>query len=148
MTLQASPLSGASYANSVYSNNGDLYFVNSGGTGVQITSGGALNSTPTTFTAYTVEEVATNITIGVSDAFVFLNVDTTASRAITLPLSAAVATGRTYIIKDKSGSSRQFNITLNAAGSDTIDGSASVTLDSDYGVWVVTADGGTAWSLN
>lgn len=147
-TSQSVALSGATHANSVYVNNNDLYFVNGSGLGVQITSGGAIIATPSAAQTFDVEDVTTNLVIGSGDAFVYLTVDTTASRLITLPLAAGVSEGRIYIIKDKSGSARANNITIQASGADTIDGASTAVLNSDYGTWMIIGDGSTKYYLS
>ena len=67
---------------------------------------------------------------------------------VTLPLGSAVPVGRQYIIKDEGGQSGTFGrrITLTAAGSDTIDGSATRTITSNYGALTVLWTG-TRWSV-
>jgi hypothetical protein len=67
---------------------------------------------------------------------------------VTLPLGSAVPVGRQYVIKDEGGQSGTFGrrITLTAAGSDTIDGSATRTITSNYGALTVLWTG-TRWSV-
>ena len=67
---------------------------------------------------------------------------------VTLPLGSAVPVGRQYVIKDEGGQSGTFGrrITLTAAGSDTIDGSATRTITSNYGSLTVLWTG-TRWSV-
>jgi hypothetical protein len=67
---------------------------------------------------------------------------------VTLPLGSSVTVGRQYIIKDEGGQSSTFSrrITLTAAGSDTIDGSATRTITSNYGALTVLWTG-TRWSV-
>ena len=48
-TSQGATLTGASNINSVYAVSGNLYFTNGSGTAVQVTDGGALVATPSTF---------------------------------------------------------------------------------------------------
>jgi hypothetical protein len=147
-TSQVVALSGATHANSVYVNNDNLYFVNGSGLGVQITSGGAIIATPSAAQTFDVQDVTSNLVIGSGDAFVYLTVDTSAARTITLPLAAAVSEGRIYIIKDKTGSARAFPITILASGADTIDATSSITLNSDLGTWMIIGDGSTKYYLS
>jgi hypothetical protein len=145
--LQNSTLTGASNANSVYVVSGNLYYTNGSGIAVQVTSGGSVVSTPANTVSLEYISVNTNLAINPSDTFVTLGVDTTASRTITLPLASAVVTGRIYIIKDATGDSNANPITLDADGSDQIDGAASQNLSSDYGAWMVQTDGVSNWSF-
>ena len=142
---QPASLTGSSNANALYSVLGDLYYTTGSGTAIQITSGGALATSPGSASSFETTAVASNLTIGSSDTYVYLIVDTTVSRTITLPLAANVSDGRIYIIKDSSGSSETYNITINTQGSDTIDGSSSQTLDSNYGTWMIVGDGTSSW---
>jgi len=140
-----STLTGASNASSVYVSSGDLYFTNSGGVAIQITSGGALASTPGNAQLFETTSVAGDIAISASDTFVYLIVDTTSPRAITLPLANSVSTGRIYIIKDASGQSYTNNITVNVSGSDTIDNESSLIIASDNSSTMIVGDGSSAW---
>jgi hypothetical protein len=110
-------LSGASNASSVYSKAGDLYWTNSSGTAVQVTSGGSVVTSAGALQTVEIQGVAGNVTITPSDTFVFLTVNTSAARQITLPLAAGVAAGRIYIIKDITGSANTNNITIATKGS-------------------------------
>lgn len=144
-TSQVSTLTGASNINSVYSVSGDLYFTNGSGTAVQVTTGGSLVAAPATFQTLGYTSINTNLTIGASDTFVFIEVDTSASRTITLPLASSVTQGRVYAIKDSDGTSNSFPMTIDTQGSDTIDGASSIARDSNYSAtWVIT-DGVSSW---
>lgn len=145
---QSATQTGSTNANSIYSVNGDLYFTNSNGVAVQITSGGSIIASPANIQSFTRQAVSSDIVIAPSDLFVFLTVDTTSPRSITLPLASGVADGRIYIIKDISGQSLDNPITLNAAGSDLIDGAASVTLNSNFSSWMVIGDGASNWYIS
>lgn len=140
--------SGSTFANGVSVYDGDLYFTNTSGTAVQITDGGSLVSSPGNAQIFETQSVGASLTISPSDTFVYLVVDTTADRTITLPLANAVSAGRIYIIKDSSGQSLDNNITLAAAGSDTIDGETSQTLNSNYGSWTIVGDGSSNWYIS
>lgn len=140
-------LSGATNANSTYVANGDLYYTNSSGTAVQITSGGSVVTSAGALQTVERQAVSSNITIAPSSTFVFLSVDTTAERTITLPLANSVAAGRIYIVKDVSGNANTNNITVAVQGSDTIDGESSFVYDSDLGsVWLI-GDGVSSWQV-
>lgn len=145
---QVSTLSGSTYSNSIYSVNGNLYFTSGSGTAIQITDGGSIVSTPSSASIFETTSVATNLTIGNSDTFVYLIVDTSVARTITLPLASGVSAGRIYYIKDSSGLSETYNITVNTQGSDTLDGAASQTLSSNYGTWTIIGDGSASWYIS
>lgn len=140
-----STLTGASNAGSVYMSSGDLYFTNSGGVAIQLTSGGAIASAPGNAQIFETQSISGNLVIGPSDTFVYIIVDTTAPRSITLPLANAVSAGRIYMIKDANGQSSTNNITVNISGSDTIDGSSSLTIDSNFESCMIVGDGVSAW---
>ena len=57
----------------------------------------------------------------------------TAPRAIALPAASSVA-GQVFIIKDATGNAATHNLTINRAGSDTIDGATSLVISANYGV--------------
>ncbi len=137
----AATLTGATNARAVYSVLGDLYYTNTTGTAIQITTGGALATSPGSAQSFETKQVSTNLVISNSDTFVFLIVDTTASRNITLPLANSVSDGRIYIIKDKDGLANTNNITLTAAGSDLIDGAATQVFNTNFGSFQVVGDG-------
>lgn len=145
---QTSALSGSSYTNSVYSLNGNLYWVNGAGTGVQLTSGGSIVSSPASASTFEVTSVAADTVIGPSDTFVYLAVDTSATRQITLPLASGVSTGRIYVVKDISGTAEANNITVVTQGSDTLDGESSQVLNSNYGSWLILGNGTDEWYIS
>ena len=75
---------------------------------------------------------------------VIVGVDTSGG-AVTITLaSATVTAGRIVIIKDVGGSAGTNNITIATEGSETIDGAASSTISSNYGVVRLFSDG-TNW---
>lgn len=142
---QVAPLSGAANANSVSVSSGNLYYTNSSGTAVQITDSGSIVAAPATFETLNYTSINSNLTINSSDTFVFIAVDTGASRTINLPLASSVSQGRVYAIKDSTGTANANPITIATQGSDTLDGAASLDFDSNYGaVWVIT-DGASSW---
>lgn len=140
--------SGSTFAASTSVYNGDLYYTNTSGVAIQLTSGGAIVPSSGNAQVFEPQSVSTDLIIGFGDSFVYLIVDTTATRSITLPSAGSVDPGRIYIVKDASGQANTNNITLNADGSDTIDGSSSQTLDSNYGSWMVVTDGSSQWFIS
>lgn len=144
---QSVALSGASNANSVHSVNGDLYWTNGSGTAVQLTSGSAPVTTPGAVQALEFDAINTSLSINAGDAYVFIALDTSASRTITLPLASAVAEGRFYIIKDATGGANANPFTIAASGSDLIDGASSQQYDSNYGAISVISNGVDKWMV-
>jgi hypothetical protein len=89
-----------------------------------------------TATAISYTALTTDIFVGVTD--------TSAARTITLPLAA---NGLILIIKDESGGAATNNITIQPDASlpDVIDGAASKTINTNYGVIRMYAVSGTGW---
>lgn len=140
-------LGGSLYASSAYVFNNDLWFTNGAGVPVQITAGGSVITTPAQLAVINYGTASTNTIIGAASPTVFLDVDTTSSLTITLPLSASVSTGRIYCIKDATGNSESQPLTVAAAGGDLIDGQASVTVDSAFGAVFLIANGSSKYSV-
>ena len=101
-------------------------------------------------------EVVTNARTAVSDAaYSVLATDRTvayvaltAARAVTLPAAASYPTGTILWIVDESGScSGTKYIAINRAGSDTIDGGASATLNGAYMAIGIESNGANAWTI-
>ena len=132
---------------SVYSLNGDLYWNNGSAVPVQLTSGGSIVSTPASVENLDYQAVNTDTTISSASTVVFLDVDTTATRTITLPAASAVPTGRIYVIKDASGQSETNTLTIVPNGSDTIDGAASLAINSNYASIVLISNGTNSYKV-
>lgn len=147
-TSSSTPISGAGNANSVAVSGGDLWFTNGAGVAVQLTSGGSVVTSPGSVTSLEITSIAANLTISPSDTFVYIIVDTTVSRTITLPLASAVAAGRIFIVKDASGLSNTNPMTVARSGSDTIDGATSNTIDSNYATKWYVGDGVSKWYVS
>jgi hypothetical protein len=140
--------SGSEFAASTSVYNGDFYYTNTSGVAVQVTSGGSLVSSPGNAQIFETQAVSSNLTISPGDTFVYLIVDTTVARSITLPLANGVTAGRIYIIKDSDGQANTNNITVNISGSDTIDGASSQVLDSNFGSSMIVTDGVDSWYIS
>jgi hypothetical protein len=67
----------------------------------------------------------------------------TAARTVTLP-DATLCKGKELVVKDGAGAAGTFNITLDGNGSQTIDGSSTVAISTNYGTKKVKSTG-TAW---
>ena len=141
-------IDGVSNALSVYNKDGDLYWTNASGSSVQITAGGAIASIPGSVTTLSRQAVSSNLVISAAATFVFLSVDTTADRTITLPSASTVADGRFFIIKDSSGLAPTNNITLTPDGADSIDNTAStLAITSANSTTWVMSDGVSNWEI-
>ncbi len=101
-------------------------------------------------------EVVTNGRTAVSDAAYTASASDrsiafaalTAARVVTMPAASAYPTGTRLIVFDESGScSAARTITLNAAGSDTIDGASSAAISSAYGFLALQSDGAGKWTI-
>lgn len=144
---QPATLVGATNASSIYTVNGNLYYTTGSGIAVQITDGSSIITVPTSSDNFQFNAVASNLTIGPADPYVIIDLDCSVSRTITLPPASAVTPGRFYIIKDATISSESFPATINPDGSDTIDGNASDTLNSDGVARMYTSNGVDGWSI-
>lgn len=82
-------------------------------------------------------------TAKITDYYIGVNNTTTAPFSVVLPDNSVV--GKIYIIKDYSGNSFSYPITITATGH-TIDGSASATIDSNYGS-ITLVFNGIGWSI-
>jgi hypothetical protein len=72
----------------------------------------------------------------------------TAARTISLPAASAYAQGATLTVVDESGAcSATKTITINRAGSDAINGAASVVLSSAYAYLAIESNGSNKWSV-
>lgn len=145
---QGAALTGTSNANALHSVNGDLYFTNGSGTAVQLTTGGSIVSSPGSASIFETTAVSSDLTISNSDTFVYLIIDTSSARQITLPLASGVSAGRIYIVKDSDGTAEANNVTVVTQGSDTLDGASSQVLDTNYGSWTIVGDGSSAWYIS
>jgi len=141
-------LSGVSNVLKLNSSGGNLYFTNSSGAAVQITSAGTIASNPGSAQIFQTQAVSTNLTISASDTFVYLIVDTSSVRTITLPLASGVTSGRLYIFKDATGQADTYAIVITAAGADLIDGAATYSVDAEYSAFMIVSDGTSKWHVS
>ena len=143
-----SVLSGATNASSLYTSNGNLYYTNSSGVSIQMTTGGSIISTPSSASTFETVSVNSDLSIAPSSTFVYLIVDTTLNRTITLPSASSVSAGRIYIVKDASGQSLDNPITVTAQTGETIDNELSKQLNSECGSWMIVGDGIDSWYIS
>ena len=139
---------GSSFAGSVSIFDNDLYYTNTSGVAVQITAGGGLVPSAGNAQVFEIQNVGSDLVISPSATFVYLIVDTTTTRTISLPLANSVTSGRIYVIKDSDGQANTNPITVQTQGSDLVDGASSQTLDSDYGSYFVVTDGASNWFIS
>ena len=108
------------------------------------------------FAAAKLSEVVTNTRTAVSDAaYAALASDRmiaytalTAARIVTLSAASAYPTGTRLLVVDESGNASGANtITLNRAGSDTIDGATSAAINVPYGFVGIESNGSNAWTM-
>lgn len=131
---------------SLYFLDGNFHVKNGSGSDIQITDGTSLNVT-TGNTILATQTVASNHTILTTDTYIYLLVNTAGDRTITLPSANGVAGGRYYVIADVTGGLGANAITINRAGSDTINGTTSYVMRSAYGAVVVKSNGSNAWHV-
>jgi hypothetical protein len=76
-----------------------------------------------------------------SDYYVGVNFTGSGGSTLTLPDASTMNSGQTIIIKDESGQAATYNILINAASGQDIDGQASQTIESNYGAISLYSDG-------
>lgn len=118
--------------------------------GTSIVDSGTLDVTGESTLRAAVQRKLTTVTTGttVLDDTNYYIICDSSTGVITLTLPAASAafdtdSGREYVIKDDGDASTN-NITIDRAGSDTIDGDTSVVISADYGMVRLVSDG-TNW---
>lgn len=119
-------------------NRGDIVRINAGaaiGVGVaEITGSFSVSGTQSTFHQYTglryYPKIVTSLPYTASLNDYIIAVSASAGLGIELPSSEF---GRTFIVKDVSGSATTDNVTITAAGGELIDGSPNATIGIDYG---------------
>jgi hypothetical protein len=148
LVSQSATLVTAQDLRSIYSVLGDLYYNNSSGTPIQITSGGSVTAASDGISrAFSRTSVNSNTVISAAGTTSYYDVDTTSGVTFTLPSAAGVAAGRFYEFKDTTGSAGTNNVVINRAGSDTIDGATSVTISTNYGGRRLISDGTSKWAV-
>ena len=102
-------------------------------------SGKGIKFSTTTVNAATYDLTTTDYILNVTYT------TTGAVTSLTLPTSQVVE-GRVIVIKDSGGNASGNNITIDTEGSETIDGSATLVLNSDYEAVNLYCDG-TNWHI-
>ncbi len=91
-------------------------------------------------TIHRVAVSASNYSTGPQDYMICYTSITSGGNTVTLG-SSQVEDGRIIIVKDESGNAGTDNITVATQGSETIDGAATVTINTNYGVVRLYSDG-------
>ena len=92
--------------------------------------------------SYKVQEVSSNTSVAIDQAGYIFAVDASAAVSMYLPKSSAVGEGFTVgIFKLKGGN----NVTVDPAGSEQVVGAATQTLDQQWEMTMIVADGVSSW---
>lgn len=143
---QSSVLAGIGDIGCAYEKSGDLWYNNSAGIPIQITSGGSILFN--NIINYSLLFINVNHTINSSDIVTVIEADSTPNPIIvTLPTISNVPAGRFYIIKDFQGTSEINTITINPAGTNTIDQLTTYLIEDNHAAIGVVSDGVNNWSL-
>lgn len=114
-----------------------------GGTGAATAAGARSSLQVDRFTGHG----DSSYSIAASDRVVGTNATFTASRTWTLPAANAVNAGHTLIVADFASTVTGSNtLVIARAGSDTINGGTSVTINSANGAYLLWSDGASKWS--
>jgi len=110
--------------------------------GSSVTAGASGNNVTVTIAdsiAYSRRAVSSTITSSINDAI--LGVSGNAAIDIRLPSAGGFTSGQYFTVKDESGAADIKNITIRTSGSQTIDGSTSIILESPYAAVNIYSDG-------
>lgn len=148
-TSQASGLVSTGDLNETFVRAGELVFINASGQQIQLTSNGVVNVGTLSNTVLARQAVSNiNWTVLSSDTYIFIDVIcNTTPVSVSLPAANSVTAGRWYVIADKTGSSASNNITVAAAGTDTISGFGSFILGTAYASTIFISNGSTGWDV-
>ena len=134
---------------------GDLYWNNANNQQVQITSGGVVNVTGVSVNTLALRVGplnSTHSTISEGDNKTVYACNFAGALTVNLPAIGSTSTtssnGRMFVIKDLSGDAGDpaKNITIDANGSDSIDGAGTHVISSDYGsVTIIADDTSSTW---
>lgn len=88
---------------------------------------------------------STSYTVLVSDLIVHLT--SSSARTVNLPAAATAVARKTYIIKDANGNAATNNITVDGNASETIDGSLTKVINTNYGSIRIYTDGSNWFTI-
>ena len=109
--------------------------------GASVVASNSGNDVTVTLSSAVFSRTAVNSTTTASVNDVILGVSGTAAIDIRLPSAADYSAGQNFTVKDESGAADAKNITILASGSQTIDGNASIILESPYAAVNIYSDG-------
>lgn len=126
----------------------NLFEVNNANTnGVYTTKYFTVSSTSTkvanAFHVEVLETTNTSITVAATNTVIILR--GSVARTVTLPACAAADVGRKLLIDDGAQNANVANITVNRAGSDTVDGGTSKTINTAGGSLQLVCAAATRW---
>lgn len=141
---QSLNISGPSDLNCLYDVSGNLWFNNGLGQQIQVTVGSSVVAPTSIF--YNQQVISTNTTIASNSITQSFLINTGSPIIITLPTASAMPAGRFFIFYDQSGSANTNNVTIRTSSTDTINGSTSILLKTNYGSLMLMGDGIATWS--
>lgn len=106
--------------------------------------------TDTTFTEsikFTRTTTAADYTVVAGGSHLIAVTSTAAARTVNLPTAASAGAGAVVIVKDESDAAFTNNITIEPAGSETIDGAINLAIASNAGVVRLYSDGTNWWTF-
>lgn len=131
---------------SLYASGGNLFYNNSDGTPIQLTTGTSINTGALAINVWTYQSITSNTVIPSNASYIYLGISTTSPRAITLPTANAVTAGRFFVMKDRTGNAATNNITINPAGTNTINNvNTPEVLSYANGTVILVSDGISNW---
>jgi hypothetical protein len=81
-----------------------------------------------------------------SSDYLIAYISITAGRTVNLPAASSM-TNKTLIIKDESGSAGPHNITIDGFGSESIDGSATKSISTNFGTMTIYSNGSSWFTI-
>lgn len=127
---------------SIYTKLGELFYQDSAGNIVQITSAGQINVNTGEITYKLITTYPYNVLL--TDTNNLLGITTTSARTVNLP---AASNNLVVYLKDITGNAETNNITVVPDGSDTIDGQANFVLEGNYEQFGFVSDGNNNWNI-
>ena len=80
--------------------------------------------------SYSRRAITSSATASIEDTLI--GVSATSALEIRLPSAADYVNGQYFLIKDEAGNANNYNITIKASGSQTIDGESAIVLESPF----------------